>query len=394
MVLKMLLPNEWIDNSIETYIYQHTTKSQFIYWIVILAIIIAIVLLPFIYVDISIQGSGVVRPTSEKTEITSTISELVDSVYVREGQNIKKGDAILRFRTNESDYKINYQSERMNDFQSHLVDLKYLAKGERPSLFRSPVRQQQYACFLKKKQEQETTAEQAKREYLRNKNLYKQKVISEEEYEKSYYQYIGQNNELASLVESQLSTWQTDLNTYMNQAKEMHTDIKQEKKDEERYIVRSPINGTIDQFSGIYRGSSLQSGQTIAVISPGSSLCVDIYVTPRDIGFLCIGMHVKIQVESFNYNEWGTLQGRIVDISSDYMTDSKGNFYYKVKCKLPKNYLILRKNGMKGYLKKGMTVNAHFMVTRRSLFDLLYQNIDEWFNPAQYKKTTIVKESK
>ncbi len=28
----MLLPNEWIENSIETYIYQHTTKSQIIYW--------------------------------------------------------------------------------------------------------------------------------------------------------------------------------------------------------------------------------------------------------------------------------------------------------------------------------------------------------------------------
>ena len=25
----MLLPNEWIENSIETYIYQHTTKSHF-----------------------------------------------------------------------------------------------------------------------------------------------------------------------------------------------------------------------------------------------------------------------------------------------------------------------------------------------------------------------------
>ena len=24
----MLLPNEWIENSIETYIYQHTTKSR------------------------------------------------------------------------------------------------------------------------------------------------------------------------------------------------------------------------------------------------------------------------------------------------------------------------------------------------------------------------------
>ena len=33
----MLLPNEWIENSIETYIYQYTTKSQIIYWVVLAA---------------------------------------------------------------------------------------------------------------------------------------------------------------------------------------------------------------------------------------------------------------------------------------------------------------------------------------------------------------------
>ena len=81
----MLLPNEWIENSIETYIYQHTTKSQIIYWVVLAAVAAAIIALPFIYVDISVQGSGVVRPVTEKTEIKSAITELVDSVYVREG---------------------------------------------------------------------------------------------------------------------------------------------------------------------------------------------------------------------------------------------------------------------------------------------------------------------
>lgn len=54
----MLLPNEWIENSIETYIYQHTTKSQIIYWVVLAAVAAAIIALPFIYVDISVQGSG------------------------------------------------------------------------------------------------------------------------------------------------------------------------------------------------------------------------------------------------------------------------------------------------------------------------------------------------
>ena len=118
----MLLPNEWIENSIETYIYQHTTKSQIIYWIVLAAVTAAMIALPFIYVDISVQGSGVVRPVTEKTEIKSSITELIDSVYVREGDQVNKGDVLLRFRTNNSDYKINYQTNRLNDYEAHLSD--------------------------------------------------------------------------------------------------------------------------------------------------------------------------------------------------------------------------------------------------------------------------------
>lgn len=180
----MLLPNEWIENSIETYIYQHTTKSQIIYWIVLAAVTAVMIALPFIYVDISVQGSGVVRPVTEKTEIKSSITELIDSVYVREGDQVNKGDVLLRFRTNNSDYKINYQTNRLNDYEAHLSDLAYLAKGECPARFHSPVRQQEYTYFIKKQKELETSLAQAEKEYKRNKNLFDKKVISEEEYDK------------------------------------------------------------------------------------------------------------------------------------------------------------------------------------------------------------------
>ncbi len=310
----MLLPNEWIDDCIETYIYQHTTKSQVIYWIVLFAVTAALVALPFIYVDISVQGSGVVRPVSEKAEITSAITEIVDSVFVREGDKVKKGDVILRFRTNNSDYKINYQSGRLNDCSAQLADLACLAKGERPERFCSPVRQQEYAYFIRKKQEIETALAQAERMYARNKKLFDKDLNTEEENDNYYIKFKSQQNELASLIQSQLSTWQADQNTYRNTYNEMNSGLKQEIKDKDMYIVRSPVDGTVDQFSGVYRGSGIQTGQSLAVISPDSTLCIEVYVTPRNIGFISVGMPVNVQVESFNYNEWGMIPGRVKDI--------------------------------------------------------------------------------
>jgi HlyD family secretion protein len=384
----MLLPPDWLNNSIESYTYRQTTHSQRIYWVVLIAVLSALVSLPFIYVDISVQGSGVVRPVAEKTEIKAPVTELVDSVYIREGTAVNKGDVILTFRASHSDYKIAYQSNRLTDYELHLADLNYLAKGQKPPVFSSPVRRQQYSYYIERRAELSTSVAQAEREYRRNKSLFEKNVISEEEYDKYYYQYESRKNELATFAESQLSAWQTDLNVYRNSMDEMNSSLKQEVKDKDLYVVQSPVSGTVDQFSGIYRGSSIQAGQLLAVVSPDSTLCFEVYVSPRNIGYIDVGMPVNVQVSSFNYNEWGTVSGRVREISSDFLTDPQGNSYYKVKCDMEKDYLML-KNGRKGKLKKGMTVSVHFMITRKSLFDLLYQRLDDWVNPVRYEERLV-----
>lgn len=307
---------------------------------------------------------------------------------MHEGQQVNKGDILLRFRTNQSDYKINYQTSRLSDCEAHLADLSNLSKGGYPSTFHSPARQQEYMYYIQKKQKLETALIQVGKEFNRNKILFEKKVIAEEEYDNSYFKFQSQKSELETLVQSQLNTWQADLNSYRNSYNEMNSILKQEIKTKEMYIVRSPINGTVDQFVGIYPGSSIQAGQLLAVISPDSTLCLEVYVTPRNIGLINVDMPINAQVESFNYNEWGTIAGKVKEISSDFLTDSQGHSFYKVKCEMKRNYLQL-KTGRIGKLKKGMTINAHFMVTRRSIFDLIYQTIDDWANPKQSDNKTI-----
>jgi len=379
-----LLPSDFIKHSMDAYIDTHTTKSQKIYWVVLAAVLAVIISLPFIYVDVSVQDRGVVRPLADKTELKAPVSEFVDSVYVKEGAVLGRGDTLLTFRRSNANYKIQYQQNRLDDYQSHLKDLGYLAKGEKPSLFYSSARQQEYAYFCQQKREYGSRLEKATKNFERNKALFEKKVISEEEFEKYQYEYEQANHELATLTDNQLSKWQTERNSYQNSYQEMLAMMQQEIKDKDLYVVTSPVSGTLDQFRGIYKGLTLQAGTSIAVISPDSTLYFDVFVSPRNIGYIHQGMPANIQIETFNYNEWGTISGKVQEISSDFFTDpSSGANYYKVKCSMDKDYLI-RKNGVMGKLKKGMNVTCHFVITQRSLFDLLYQKMDDWANPTQY----------
>ena len=63
---------------------------------------------------------------------------------------------------------------------------------------------------------------------------------------------------------------------------------------------------------------------------------------------------VRIQVDAFNYNEWGMLQGDIIDISDDMIVENGSMAYFRVRCRPDRTYLSL-KNGQKAYIKKEET---------------------------------------
>jgi multidrug efflux pump subunit AcrA (membrane-fusion protein) len=91
------LPSELVNNGIDMYLEKSAVKFHGIYWLFVTFVVIVCTVLPFVYVDVSVQNAGMIRPVTEKTEIRSSVSELVDSVYVHEGQKVIRGDTILTF---------------------------------------------------------------------------------------------------------------------------------------------------------------------------------------------------------------------------------------------------------------------------------------------------------
>jgi hypothetical protein len=83
------------------------------------------------------------------------------------------------------------------------------------------------------------------------------------------------------------------------------------------------------------------------------------------------------------------LEGKILEISNDAYLLEDNRTVFMVKCNLNQNHLAL-KNGFKGYVKKGMTFQSNFIVTQRTIFQLLYDKVDSWLNPGRALNTTAL----
>ncbi len=372
-------------NSAEYYLYENRIGSKIIYKTILAAILLIIVSLPFIYVDITISAASTVRPELEKSTITAAVSEFVDSVYVKEGAKLHKGDIILTQRALKDNSQHRFQSDKEKELFCRINDFEKLSQGIVPSRFFSTAVREDYIHYQSQYHQVDVDREQYEIEWRKNKVLFDKGLISESEYNGVYYRYTSKRNELDVLKKNQKSIWSNNLYECRMQLKDVSATNETLVADKQLYVVKSPVDGTLEQFTGIYKGSNLTAGQQIAVVSPGGRLCLACYVSPRDIAFITKGMGVRIQIEALNYNEWGVINGHVMDIASD-LTTIDNVYYYKVRCTLDKDYLELRHSTKKAYIKKGMSATAHFIVTRQSLFTLIYKNIDEWANPTQYKR--------
>jgi membrane fusion protein, peptide pheromone/bacteriocin exporter len=221
--------------------------------------------------------------------------------------------------------------------------------------------------------------EKVKLEYNRNQILHREQVIADAEFEDFRFKLDQAELALTLLKQTQLSQWQSQLNNHTAELLRIESDKEQLVREKDNLVIRSPITGSVQNLAGIYTGSLVHPNQELALISPDTSLIAEVLVSPNDIGLVRFQMPVKFQIDAFSYSHWGLASGRILEISNDvHLMDGKPVF--KIQCSLSENYLEL-KNGYRGHLKKGMTLKARFIVTQRTLWQLLYDKVEDWLDP-------------
>lgn len=365
-------------NNVENLQKKNRTKTISIYLVVVLAIIVFLIALPFIYVDISSQSRGILRSKMENVPITSVISGEVQNLTIFNNKEVKRGDTLLTIvkkrllvdaALNDTLYFQNKQMFR---------DLEFVLNEKVDSLKTAVIRED-YFKFNNQRQALKSKLLQAQVSHKRYKTLYDKSVVAKVEYERYYFQMLNAQNDLKSFVTQQMATWQNQKNELQLQLKNLEGAVNKISAETNNYIITAPVNGTIENFSGAQMGDFVMAGQPIAILSPHDSLIVESTVSPKDIGLIKIGEPVKFQLDAFNYNQWGLITGKVIDIDKN-ITLQNNQAFFKVRCSLDSNYLKL-KSGYQTKVSKGMTLTTRYIITRRSLYELLFDKIDDWLNP-------------
>lgn len=136
-------------------------------------------------------------------------------------------------------------------------------------------------------------------------------------------------------------------------------------------------------FAPLAPGAFVQQGQRLGDLSPDDALVAEVYVSPRDVGQIQPGQAVRMQVDAFHYTEWGMLRGTVKRVADDFtMRGNVSQPVFRVFV-APESLELVMRNGLRAEVRKGMTLQARFIVARRSLFSLIYESASHWMNPHE-----------
>ncbi len=341
------------------------------------------VALPYVSLDIYSSSKGILKSEKERNQIISLYSGKIEAITIKENDYVSQGDTLLVVNNSVGKEKQQLLLNQLEEIRLFVHDLTYLSNSKRihQDSIHSFLYQKEYLQYLQKLRELRTHYTKTKRDFIRQEKLYNKEVIAKVEYQESKYNYDLAVGNLSHFKKQQRNQWQTSLTQQQNKLEELESSLIQMQEEQKNYVITASIDGTIQNLKGIEVGNFITSGNLISEISPDTDLIAECYIKPSDIGLLKENTSVKFQIDAFNYNQWGMATGKIVSINKD-ISIINNTPLFKVICSLNQNELYL-KNGFKGTLKKGMTFNARFFITNRTAFELLYDKVDDWFNPSK-----------
>lgn len=337
--------------------------------------------LPFLYTDISVHASGLVRPAVERMYLRSPASAMIDSIYYRDGASVRMGDTLIRLRdpvTAGKRYRAGNDLARCRQYL-HDIDRLLDAKADSAVLtfLATPLYREQLAYYLQQRNELNVLASKAVREWSMNNALALQNAVSRKELFDAANANDKIAHEIKTLTESYRNTWQQDRARYEADSARLVFELQQTETGSTAYVIAAPADGLLQGTAGLHRDVWLNAGEEVGTLSPAGVMVAECFAETKDAGLLRPGLIARYRVDAFDPGLFGVLTGKILSLDDDYTAiDSRRLF--RLRCSFDDTQLRL-KNGRSFQIRKGMQLHASFLVARRSLWQLLFEKAGNWF---------------
>lgn len=359
------------------------TGGSGLYLLLVLMFCTAFAALPVVKVPVTARSPGVLRPVTGNHEIRAGGDGIVVEILVGEHERVIRGRPLVRAELIGAAQRAAALDAERRSARALVDDLELLT-GSSGDVAVSRIRTRAYRLALERHagsvDERRARAARLRREVERAAILVERAVIPSRVLEELRFDLAREVAGAAAETRETLIDWETELSGLRMRLSRIDAEAALLRAEVESAELVAPVTGTVEKLAPLSRGSRLMAGDLVAVVSPETTLVAAVYADSHVAALVERGARVRLEVEAYPSARWGFATGRVTNVPPAAV-QLDGGIVYPLILELEQDFLTLP-NGRRGELRKGMTLQARFVIAHRSLWSLLRGEVDDWLDPA------------
>lgn len=377
--------------------------------------------------DIVSLTQGEVIPSSHVKEVQHLEGGIVRKILVREGDEVRQGQALVELEPTSSDADVNeitarlyalrlemirWESERDNapdlaippEMASLHPDQVVQARSlfhSRQDLLHSKITSQEELVIQREKDIEEIRARKRNAEgrlaLLQEQVRISERLLKDDLTNRyNHLELLKEQNTLRGQIEeanaalgraesglkgarSELSSirhgYAKEIGDGLENARRQFTELSARatkfQDSLERTVLRAPVAGVVSAVKVATEGGVIKPGGTVLDLVPKEDkLVVEARLPIQDIGYVRPGQKAVLRLATADAIRFGKLEGDVVHVSADTTLNDKGQPYYKVKVETSRGFF---QHGAEQYhLYPGMYVSVQIHTGQRTVLEYLF----------------------
>ncbi|MCD8213018.1 MAG: HlyD family efflux transporter periplasmic adaptor subunit, partial [Campylobacter sp.] len=210
-------------------------------------------------------------------------------------------------------------------------------------------------------------------------NLQEQKDMAGFKLKEARKKYEEINKENKNAVKNIKSSWLQTALEKQKESRELDAQINAILFSNKTQQIKSPADGFVGKLLVHTEGGVVTPNDNLISIVPSNvPLIIKANVLNKDVGFLKTGQEVAIKIDTFNFQKYGLLHGKLSFISNDAIEDEKLGLIYEIK--IDPNDLSIKVDGEMKQLEIGMSVTAEVKVGKRRVIEFFIYPIIQYLD--------------
>lgn len=288
-----------------------------------------------------VTASGTIYPENE-VKISPDVSGEITELYVKEGDTVRKGQLLVRINPDI------YQTQ-LEQAKAGLNNAKATSENIQAQLLRT-----------------KANVENQKKNFEMQEKLYKDKVISQQEFNNAQTQY--------EMAKADLQAAEKQAMASIYNTRSVEANVAQAGKNYQRTTVVAPtdgvVTGLVSKKGERVVGTAQMAGTEMMRISDLSRMEVRVEVNENDIVRVSVGDSAGIEVDAYNGKKFKGIVTEVANSSksSNSLVSTEQVTKYEVKILILQSSYeeVMKENGGKMPFRPGMSSTVHIYTNQES----------------------------